>query len=70
MRLGAHLPLADFGDGTPTAADLRAYTAVARQLGFRTVAANDHLVWQHPWLDGPTALAAVASAAGGAPASA
>src|SRR5688500_10810278 len=64
MRLGAHLPLADFGDGTPSAGDLRAYTRVARELGFRTVSANDHLVWAHPWLDGPTALAAVASAAG------
>jgi alkanesulfonate monooxygenase SsuD/methylene tetrahydromethanopterin reductase-like flavin-dependent oxidoreductase (luciferase family) len=64
MRLGAHLPLADFGDGSPTAADLRAYTEVARELGFRTVSANDHLVWQHPWLDGPTALAAVTTAAG------
>jgi alkanesulfonate monooxygenase SsuD/methylene tetrahydromethanopterin reductase-like flavin-dependent oxidoreductase (luciferase family) len=27
------------------------------------VSANDHLVWQRPWLDGPTVLAAVASAA-------
>ncbi|MGZ4589794.1 MAG: LLM class flavin-dependent oxidoreductase [Actinomycetes bacterium] len=64
MRLGAHLPLADLGDGGATAADLRAYARTARDLGYTTLAANDHLVWRHPWLDGPTALASVVSAAG------
>jgi alkanesulfonate monooxygenase SsuD/methylene tetrahydromethanopterin reductase-like flavin-dependent oxidoreductase (luciferase family) len=29
------------------------------------LAANDHLLWRLPWLDGPTALASVLSAAGG-----
>ena len=52
MRLGVHLPLADLGDGAPTAADLQQYVVAARELGFTTVAANDHLVWGHPWLDG------------------
>src|SRR5580765_8279191 len=64
MDLGAHLPLADLGDGTPSLDDLRAYVRSARELGFTTVSANDHLVWRRPWLDGPTALAAVASEAG------
>ncbi len=64
MRLGVHLPLADLGDGQPSALDLRAYVSTARELGFATVAANDHLIWRHPWLDGPTALASVVSAAG------
>ena len=64
MRLGAHLPLADLGDGPATAADLRAYARTARDLGYTTLASNDHLVWRHPWLDGPTALASVISAAG------
>ena len=64
MRLGVHLPLADLGDGVPTADDLRDYVAAARELGFSTVAANDHLVWSHPWLDGTTALASVAGSAG------
>lgn len=64
MRLGAHLPLADLGDGVPTAADLRGYVREARELGFATVAANDHLLWGRPWLDGPTALASVTAAAG------
>lgn len=65
MRLGVHLPLADLGDGVPTANGLRDYVAAARELGFSTVAANDHLVWSHPWLDGTTALASVAGSAGG-----
>jgi alkanesulfonate monooxygenase SsuD/methylene tetrahydromethanopterin reductase-like flavin-dependent oxidoreductase (luciferase family) len=64
MRLGVHLPLADLGDGPPTADGLRAYVRAAGELGFSTVAANDHLVWKRPWIDGPTALAAVSSAAG------
>ena len=64
MRLGVHLPLADLGNGVPTADDLRDYVVAARELGFSTVAANDHLVWSHPWLDGTTALASVAASAG------
>ena len=34
------------------------YTRVAQGLGFRAIAANDHLVFARPWLDGLTALAA------------
>jgi alkanesulfonate monooxygenase SsuD/methylene tetrahydromethanopterin reductase-like flavin-dependent oxidoreductase (luciferase family) len=64
MDLGVHLPLADLGDGTPSLDGLRAYVRTARDLGYAAVAANDHLVWQRPWLDGPTALAAVAGEAG------
>jgi alkanesulfonate monooxygenase SsuD/methylene tetrahydromethanopterin reductase-like flavin-dependent oxidoreductase (luciferase family) len=59
MDLGAHLPLADLGEGTPTLSGLQEYVRAARDLGFTTVSANDHLVWRRPWLDGPTALAAV-----------
>lgn len=64
MKLGVHLPLADLGDGVPTAEDIRSYVSAARDLGFATVAANDHLIWGHPWLDGPTTLASVTAAAG------
>ena len=64
MRLGVHLPLADLGDGQPTGEELRTYTRTARDLGYTTLAANDHLVWGKPWLDGPTTLASVLSAAG------
>ena len=64
MRLGVHLPLADLGDGLPTAEDLRSYLRTARDLGFSSVAANDHLTWPRAWLDGPTTLASVMAAAG------
>ena len=64
MDLGAHLPLADLGDGTPTIEGLCDYVRAARDLGYTTVSANDHLVWRRPWLDGPTALAAVVGDAG------
>lgn len=64
MRCGVHLPLADLGGGVPSVRDLQDYVRRAAELGFSTVAANDHLVWSRPWLDGPTALAAVAGVAG------
>ena len=64
MKLGVHLPLADFGDGTPSVSEFQTYVSTARELGFSTVSANDHLLWKHPWLDGPTALASVIAAAG------
>jgi alkanesulfonate monooxygenase SsuD/methylene tetrahydromethanopterin reductase-like flavin-dependent oxidoreductase (luciferase family) len=59
MKFGAHLPLMDFGGHPYTLDHLTAYTTTAAQLGFDAVAANDHLVFGVPWLDGPVALAAV-----------
>jgi alkanesulfonate monooxygenase SsuD/methylene tetrahydromethanopterin reductase-like flavin-dependent oxidoreductase (luciferase family) len=59
MELGVHLPLADLGEGLPSGQELRTYASAAVELGFTAVAANDHLVWRTPWLDGLTALAAV-----------
>jgi alkanesulfonate monooxygenase SsuD/methylene tetrahydromethanopterin reductase-like flavin-dependent oxidoreductase (luciferase family) len=56
--------LADFGDGHPTGDDLCTYARTAKDLGYATLAANDHLIWGKPWLDGPTTLASVISAAG------
>jgi alkanesulfonate monooxygenase SsuD/methylene tetrahydromethanopterin reductase-like flavin-dependent oxidoreductase (luciferase family) len=64
MDLGVHLPLADLGQGLPSGHDLRSYAALAAELGFTAVAANDHLVWRTAWLDGPTALAAVCGSTG------
>jgi alkanesulfonate monooxygenase SsuD/methylene tetrahydromethanopterin reductase-like flavin-dependent oxidoreductase (luciferase family) len=58
MEYGAHLPLIDLG----TRVDLRglkAYARAAASLGYRYLCANDHLLFSRPWLDGPTALAAV-----------
>jgi alkanesulfonate monooxygenase SsuD/methylene tetrahydromethanopterin reductase-like flavin-dependent oxidoreductase (luciferase family) len=65
MDFGAHLPLADLGQGLPGGDELRNYAARAASLGFAMLCANDHLVWRRPWLDGPTALASVAGSAGG-----
>ena len=49
----------DFGGHPYTLGHLIAYTRTAAQLGFGTLAVNDHLVFSVPWLDGAVALAAV-----------
>lgn len=59
VDFGAHLPLIDFGDGSLGSSQLRNYAARAAELGYVTISANDHLVWQRPWLDGPSALTSV-----------
>jgi alkanesulfonate monooxygenase SsuD/methylene tetrahydromethanopterin reductase-like flavin-dependent oxidoreductase (luciferase family) len=59
MELGAHLPLIDLGGETRSLAHLRGYAEAASSLGYSFLCANDHLVYARPWLDGPTALAAV-----------
>ena len=64
MEFGAHLPLMDFGGQTFTLGRLLEYARTAEQLGFDMLCANDHLVFPVPWLDGPTALAAVIGASG------
>ena len=63
MRFGVHLPLLDW-DGTPFSLDrLIAVARAAEVHGLDTISVNDHLVFQRPWLDGPTALAAVMASA-------
>jgi alkanesulfonate monooxygenase SsuD/methylene tetrahydromethanopterin reductase-like flavin-dependent oxidoreductase (luciferase family) len=59
VQFGAHLPLMDFGGNQYDGARLRAYARLAADLGFSALAANDHLIFDVPWLDGPTALASV-----------
>ena len=49
----------DFGGNPYTLEHLETYAEIAEQTGFRALSANDHLVFSVPWLDGPTALAAV-----------
>lgn len=54
-----HLPLMSF-DGEAVSAERIATTVDASvECGFAAVSANDHFVYQTPWLDGPTALASV-----------
>ncbi len=59
MDFGLHLPLMDFGGNPFTLDHLITYAETGQQLGFSALAANDHLVFSRPWLDGPTALAAI-----------
>ena len=64
MDFGLQLPLIDFGGNSFTLAHLIAYAETGHRLGFKALVANDHNVFSKPWLDGPTALAAVLSHSG------
>jgi probable F420-dependent oxidoreductase len=64
MDYGVHLPLIAFDDQHWSLDRLLTYVRTAEQLGFQMLAANDHLVFSRPWLDGPTALAAVLAQTG------
>src|SRR5215208_10928 len=65
MDFGLHLPLIDFGNNPFTLNQLIEYAETSKSLGFGGLAVNDHMVFSRPWLDGPTALAAVLSHSGG-----
>jgi alkanesulfonate monooxygenase SsuD/methylene tetrahydromethanopterin reductase-like flavin-dependent oxidoreductase (luciferase family) len=65
VEFGAHLPLLTWGDERPpTLAGLTEYVRLAGELGFTWLAANDHVVYGRPWLDGPVALAAAVPVSG------
>jgi alkanesulfonate monooxygenase SsuD/methylene tetrahydromethanopterin reductase-like flavin-dependent oxidoreductase (luciferase family) len=64
MDFGVHLPLISFAGEQRSLDDLLAFTEAARDLGYTHLCANDHLVFSRPWLDGPTALAAVLARSG------
>jgi alkanesulfonate monooxygenase SsuD/methylene tetrahydromethanopterin reductase-like flavin-dependent oxidoreductase (luciferase family) len=64
VELGVHLPLMQFGEEPLSLPRLEASVDTARDCGFAAVSANDHLVFQTPWLDGPTALASIIGRAG------
>jgi probable F420-dependent oxidoreductase len=59
---GAHLPLIGLNRRPWTLHRLLEYAQIVESVGFHALSANDHLVFPRPWLDGPTALAAVLSA--------
>ena len=63
VEYGVHLPLIDLG-APPSLPALTAYARTAARLGYRHLCANDHLLFGRPWLDGPTALAALVEASG------
>ena len=64
MDYGAHLPVIDFGSQRFSLERLSTYVQTARDLGFKAVSTNDHLISHRPWLDAPTALASVLSHSG------
>ncbi|MCZ6531846.1 MAG: LLM class flavin-dependent oxidoreductase [SAR324 cluster bacterium] len=64
MDFGAHLPLISFQGERRSLDDLIRYTQTASSLGYTYLCANDHLASALPWLDGPTALAAVIAHSG------
>jgi alkanesulfonate monooxygenase SsuD/methylene tetrahydromethanopterin reductase-like flavin-dependent oxidoreductase (luciferase family) len=64
MELAVHLPLMEFGEEGQSLARLTRAVDAARECGFAAVSANDHFVFQAPWLDGLTALAVVIDRSG------
>ena len=64
MDYGAHLPLIALDRQPWTLHRLLEYADIAQSAGFKALSANDHLVFARPWLDGPTALAAVLTRTG------
>jgi probable F420-dependent oxidoreductase len=61
---GVHLPLMALNGQQWSLRGLLEYTETTRRLGFRALSVNDHLLFRRPWLDGPTALAAVLARTG------
>jgi alkanesulfonate monooxygenase SsuD/methylene tetrahydromethanopterin reductase-like flavin-dependent oxidoreductase (luciferase family) len=54
----------EFGDEGQSLGRLTRAVDAARECGFAAVSANDHFLFQTPWLDGPSALAAVVERSG------
>jgi alkanesulfonate monooxygenase SsuD/methylene tetrahydromethanopterin reductase-like flavin-dependent oxidoreductase (luciferase family) len=65
VDFGVHLPLIEFEEEGFSLGRLEATTEAAVDCGFAAISANDHFVFQAPWLDGPTALASVIARSGG-----
>jgi alkanesulfonate monooxygenase SsuD/methylene tetrahydromethanopterin reductase-like flavin-dependent oxidoreductase (luciferase family) len=64
VDLGVHLPLMQFGGEGLSLQRLEVTVEAASECGFAAVAANDHLVFRTPWLDGLTALASMIGRSG------
>ncbi len=63
MDFGVHLPLMPFGEPL-SLARLNGIVDTARDTSFAAISANDHFLFETPWLDGPTALATVIERSG------
>jgi alkanesulfonate monooxygenase SsuD/methylene tetrahydromethanopterin reductase-like flavin-dependent oxidoreductase (luciferase family) len=64
MELAVHLPVMEFGSEGLSLGRIGGAVDAARECGFAAVSANDHFLFQAPWLDGPTALATVIERSG------
>ena len=64
MHLGLHLPQLDFDGSGLSLSRLTSAARAARDTGFGSVGANDHVLFAGPWLDGLTALTAVVESSG------
>jgi alkanesulfonate monooxygenase SsuD/methylene tetrahydromethanopterin reductase-like flavin-dependent oxidoreductase (luciferase family) len=64
VDLGVHLPLMQLGEEPLSLRRLERTVDTARDTGFAAVSANDHFVFQAPWLDGLTALASIVGRSG------
>jgi alkanesulfonate monooxygenase SsuD/methylene tetrahydromethanopterin reductase-like flavin-dependent oxidoreductase (luciferase family) len=64
VKVGIHLPLMEFGGEGQSLRRLVDAVDAARDCGLDAVSANDHFLFSTPWLDGLTALAAVAGRTG------
>ena len=64
MELGVHLPLMQLGAQPVSPGRVRRAVDAARGCGFAGLSANDHFVFNTPWLDGPTALTSVIERSG------
>jgi alkanesulfonate monooxygenase SsuD/methylene tetrahydromethanopterin reductase-like flavin-dependent oxidoreductase (luciferase family) len=59
MDYAVHLPLIALDGRSWSLKRFLEYAILAENLDFGVLSANDHLLFSRPWLDGPTALAAV-----------
>jgi alkanesulfonate monooxygenase SsuD/methylene tetrahydromethanopterin reductase-like flavin-dependent oxidoreductase (luciferase family) len=64
MEAGVHLPQIEFAGEGLSLRRLADTVEAARANGFAAVSVNDHFLFAAPWLDGLTALAAVAERSG------
>jgi alkanesulfonate monooxygenase SsuD/methylene tetrahydromethanopterin reductase-like flavin-dependent oxidoreductase (luciferase family) len=65
MEFGVHLPQIGWEPDSLSLDGVLAVASAAERLGFGTISANDHLVYDRPWLDGPLALASILAEAPG-----
>ena len=64
MHLGLHLPQLDLDGQGFSLTRLTDAARAARDAGFGSLCANDHVTFSRPWLDGLVALSAVVEASG------